>query len=83
VKEPAIKSADCVTAKGVDIEGHPDSLANAPRVRLTGKKFYPVLEMLRFHWLPGTFAQHHACCEAPEHKVQTDSSCLTVHACSS
>jgi hypothetical protein len=55
VKEPTIKSADLTTAKDIDIEGNPDSLANVPRVRLTGKKFYPVLEMLRFHWLPGTF----------------------------
>lgn len=29
------------------------SSSNLPRVHITGKRYWPVLEMLRFHWLPG------------------------------
>jgi hypothetical protein len=35
------------------VEADPDSLANAPRVHLTGKRYLPVVEMLRNYWLPG------------------------------
>lgn len=57
--EPPVKSVDApLKAKGdldVNIEaGHvfsEDSLSNQPRVHITGKKYWPVMEMLRYHWL--------------------------------
>lgn len=53
MREPAAKSVDAKFADVKDVEADPDSLANAPRVHLTGKRYLPVVEMLRNYWLPG------------------------------
>lgn len=60
-----------------DLEADVDSLANAPRVHLTGKRYWPVLEMLRFHWLPGKQrlcdrqTGHIKCCQTGHMHVDT------------
>lgn len=53
MRESAAKSVDAKFADVKDVEADPDSLANAPRVHLTGKRYLPVVEMLRNYWLPG------------------------------
>jgi hypothetical protein len=47
--DPATKVASMVA---VDEAATDSSAANMPAVQLTGKRFFPVVQMLRFYWLP-------------------------------